>query len=388
MTARPRRASPDQRGAGLIELMISVAIGMLLVLVIYQTYEVSESQKRTIASGSDASQNASYATYLLSRDISMAGSAVASSATALDHCSVLAPFTAAQLPGGLRPIPVAINAGANDQTPDQITVFYGGSSTLSTPVGFRISSTVPFPYQVASAVAFSQGDVIAAVSGPQCTLSTIDHGGVVVVDPCLPPICTERVATITHTPIPGSPTVTYTSGGAAALVNLGPVTAFTRVVYSVDPDCGKDSTQCTLRSQSVLPLGGPGALAPPAPIVADVVNLKAEYGLDTSVPADGIVDTWVQAKGPWSFASVTASPGPPLTTLQQIRAIRLAVVTRSAEYERDIVTPGPLKIFAGADAAADGATAVSMGLTADQRHYRYRVFETVIPLRNAMWNAP
>ena len=386
MSRQPADLS-KQCGSGLVEVMISVVIGMLLVLMIYQIHQVSEAQKRTIISGDNASQNASYATYLISREISMGGSAVASSAAALDGCTLVAPFTAAQLPGGLRAIPVVINAGANDKTPDQITVFYGGSSTLSTPVGFKRNVTVPAPYEVAGAVAFSQGDVIAAVSGAQCTLSTIDAGGVSVVDPCIPPTCAERIATLTHTPIHGSPAVTYTSGGSAALVNLGPATAFARVVYSVDPDCATDAAQCTLRSQNVLPLGGPGALAPPVPIVADVVNLKAEYGLDTSVPPDGIVDTWVQATGPWSFANLTETPGPPLATLQQIRAVRLAVVTRSAEYERDIVTPGPLRMFAGADAVADGAIAVSMNLTPDQRHYRYRVFETVVPLRNAMWNS-
>jgi len=31
---------------------------------------------------------------------------------------------------------------------------------------------------------------------------------------------------------------------------------------------------------------------------------------------------------------------------------------------------------------------VSMTLTADQQHYRYKVLETTIPFRNAVWNAP
>ena len=35
-----------QRGVGLMEVMVSVVIGMLLVLVIYQVYEISEGQKQ------------------------------------------------------------------------------------------------------------------------------------------------------------------------------------------------------------------------------------------------------------------------------------------------------------------------------------------------------
>jgi hypothetical protein len=29
-----------------------------------------------------------------------------------------------------------------------------------------------------------------------------------------------------------------------------------------------------------------------------------------------------------------------------------------------------------------------MTLTTDQTHYRYKVLETIVPLRNAVWNAP
>jgi type IV pilus assembly protein PilW len=68
--------------------------------------------------------------------------------------------------------------------------------------------------------------------------------------------------------------------------------------------------------------------------------------------------------------------------------VRIAIVTRSAQYETDVVTPPSLTMFGGADAIADVATTVTMTLTADQRHYRYKVLETVIPLRNAMWNSP
>ena len=140
MNARHFGKSSGQRGVGLVEIMISVVIGMLLVLVIFQIYQVSEGQKRTITSGSDAAQNASYAMFLLSRDVSIAGNGIASSAVALDLCTVLSPFTAAQLPGGLRAIPVIIKAGATGNDPDQITVFLGGSGTLSTAVGFRSNS--------------------------------------------------------------------------------------------------------------------------------------------------------------------------------------------------------------------------------------------------------
>ena len=71
------------RGVGLIEVMISIIIAMLLVLVIYQVYEISEGQKRTITAGSDAQQNASYGLYVLGRDIAVAGNGIASAAVGI-----------------------------------------------------------------------------------------------------------------------------------------------------------------------------------------------------------------------------------------------------------------------------------------------------------------
>ncbi len=112
---------------------------------------------------------------------------------------------------------------------------------------------------------------------------------------------------------------------------------------------------------------------PVVPVVSDVVNLKAQYGLDTN--NDGIVDAWQDATGGvWSAANL---PTQPLATLRQIRAVRVAIVTRSAQYEKDAVTTGPLVMF---------DDAVSMTLDADDQHYRYKVLETVVPLRNALWN--
>ena len=347
-----------QRGVGLIEVMISIIIGMLLVLVIYQVYEVSESQKRTITAGSDAQQNAGYGLYALGRDLSMAGNGIASSASALDKCAIL------------RPIPFVIKAGATPNDPDEITVLYGGSSSLSTSVPFQNSATTAQPYAVRAPVGFSPNDVIAAVQRPpgtQCTVSTINAAaGSVVVN--------AGLATLTHTPVPGSIPTAYVAGDS--LVNLGKAGSLGRVVYSVD------TTTHTLRTQNQLP-----TLGPVNPVISEVVNLKAQYGLD--IANNGVI-TWQDATGAWDYAVVTAPPppgaGPLLATLQQIRAVRIAIVTRSAQCDLDpvthqcmVLTRGPLKMF---------DDTVSWTLNANEQIYRYKVLETIVPIRNALWNAP
>jgi len=345
MSTSERSMAPLQRGIGLIEVMISIVIGMLMVLVIYQIYEVSEGQKRTITAGSDAQQNASYGLFVLARDLAIAGNGIASAAATLDGCALL------------RPVPVLIAAGATDDDPDTITVLYGGSSTLSTPVQFKQTASTAQPYVVPGPVGFTANDVVAAVDGANCTLSTINEGGI-VVDPA------TGFATLTHTPIAGAMGATYPAV-TASLVNLGQPAAMGRIVYTVDP------AALTMRTQKRLPTNDPVT-----PVVSDVINLKAQYGLDTD--NDGIVDKWQDATGGiWSAASL---PTQPLATLQQIRAVRIAIVTRSAQYEKYAVTQGPLTMF-------DGAETVTMTLTGDEQHYRYKVLETIVPLRNALWNA-
>ncbi len=156
--------SRAERGVGLMEVMISIVIGMLLVLVIYQIYEISEGQKRTITAGSDAQQNASYGLYVLGRDLAMAGNGIASAAATPRH-----------LRACCGRFPSSSTAGATAADPDTITVLYGGSSSLSTPVPFKQTATGAQPYVVPGPVGFSPNDDCAdrrAVQGANCTLST------------------------------------------------------------------------------------------------------------------------------------------------------------------------------------------------------------------------
>lgn len=353
MSVCSREPTARQDGMGLIEALVGLAIGMLVLLAIYQVYVASEGHRRTVTGGSDAQLGASSALFLLVRDLASAGNGIASAAreasgrAALDACPAL------------RPLPVLIAAGTRDVDPDVVTVFRGGSGSLSTPVALAgdaaVASTASAdPYRVAAPAGFNANDVIAAVDGANCTLSTIDPAGIAVSE--------TGLASLTHTPVSGALGVAYRAG-TAMLVNLGPAESLGRVRYSVD------ATTRALRAQHQLPTPGPVH-----PVVGDIVNLKAQYGLDTN--GDGAVDTWQPATGDvWSAASL---PAQPLATLRQIQSIRIAIVARSPQYEREPLATGPLRLFDGT---------ISIALTASQQHFRHRVLETIVPLRNALWNA-
>ena len=364
MNTRDYAKSSNERGVGLIEIMVGIVIGMLIVLMIFQIYLVTEGQKRTITSANDAQENASYGLFLLGQDLAGAGNVISATipplkTPALSGCAML------------RPIPVVIAAGATDNDADSLTVFFGGSGSLSTPTAFLnnalVSTSPPGVYQVLGPVGFSPNDLIAAVQGTNCTLSTINAGGVAVA-------ASTGIATIAHTltATPGNNGSATYNATSALLVNLGQGDRFGRTLYSVD------SANSTLRTQSLLP-----AVLPATPVASNVVNLKAQFGLDTD--GDGRVDTWQSATGNWSSVNLPLQAMAPDLTYpwQQIRAVRVAIVTRSEKYETDAVTPGPLGSF-----CSPAPCAVSMTLTADQQHYRYKVLETIVPLRNAVWNAP
>ena len=362
MTSKRRTGAvlPREAGIGLIEILVGIVISMLLVLMIYQVYEVSEGQKRTVTSASDAQQNASYGLYLIGQDLMGAGQVVSASTNALAGCAMLPP------------IPAFIAAGATDDDPDTITVFYGGSSTLSTPTPLltnaAMSSSPPGAFVVAGPVGFSPNDVVLAVQGTNCTLSVVNAGGISVASG-------TGITTISHTlttTTGNNSTATY-GAALAQLINFGQAATpgqparFGLTRYAVDAGTN------TLTTTALLPTAQAAS-----PAVSNVVNLKAQFGLDTN--NDGSVDAWQPATGNWSAANL---PLQPLATWQQIRAVRIAIVTRSSQYENDAVTPGPLTMF-----CVPAPCAVSMTLASDQQHYRYKVLETTIPFRNAVWNAP
>ncbi|HVK54828.1 MAG TPA: prepilin-type N-terminal cleavage/methylation domain-containing protein, partial [Burkholderiales bacterium] len=70
-------SSRRQQGFSLVELMAGVLISLIGSLIIFQVFAVSEGQKRTATSGSDAQQSGGFAMYQLERIIRGAGSGFA-----------------------------------------------------------------------------------------------------------------------------------------------------------------------------------------------------------------------------------------------------------------------------------------------------------------------
>jgi type IV pilus assembly protein PilW len=121
------------------------------------------------------------------------------------------------------------------------------------------------------------------------------------------------------------------------------------------------------------------------PAVAGIVNLQAQYGVSATVNSNQIT-AWVDATGgTWA--------APTVADRNRIKAVRIAVVARNAKMESGNVTAAcssldsasPTGLCAWEGSLASPAPAINLSADANWQRYRYRVFETIIPLRNVIW---
>jgi type IV pilus assembly protein PilW len=384
---RPRNIpARRQRGAGIIETMIGILIGLLVVLVIYQVFAASQGYKRLTTAEADAQVTGLFTQFVLGRELANAGAAIATGFDTFAPCS--APLANSWQ---LKPIPVLITDGGGLNLSDSFVVFYGNPLHVANPVVFLGPAMVtPNPFVVQSPNGFKQGDwILAGDPGGNCWLAQINapptpdavYGGQGGID-------------ITYTPVPAAP---LGFSQSAKMLNLGQDNngQIDRVQYSVD--VAKDQ----LISQVVNPVQG--FVAPlPIPIAQNIVLMKAEYGID--VPNNKIVNFWTPAVSPAQNPAITngidysvgsiGSVATTAPTIRTIKAVRIGIVVRSdepnlndqalknqpAQYlfncslNTDVGCQGRIKV----DNVANG------GVLADG--YRYRLYETTIPLRNAIWN--
>jgi type IV pilus assembly protein PilW len=152
---------------------------------------------------------------------------------------------------------------------------------------------------------------------------------------------------------------TYTAG--AKLYNLGQMTSR---LYRIDP--------VTKSGLQVSEDGGVTFIE----LVRDVVTIQAQYGVTaTAAASDHTVTQWIDAAG--AFAN------PSGTDYTRIKAIRLAIVARSSLREKTpVTTTATIPLWVN---ATTGQTTTAPIFTVPDQNYRYKVYETVVPLRNAIW---
>jgi type IV pilus assembly protein PilW len=359
-----RQTCNFHRGFSLVELMVAMVIGLLGVIVIMQVFSLSESRKRTTTGGNDAMTEGVMSLYAIQRDIGMAGYGIGD--TKVLGCNML-------LRAGVTlnaMAPVTINHASitgQDANTDTLLVVYGNSN--GTPQGDSITSTGNV---VQTPSSFTVNDMVVnapAVRANVCNLTL------------------DQIANV------AGGVVTLSSGSAmtngSTLFNLGQ--AFKVVAYAIR---GGNLTMCDYIANNCGSAANNGSTAVWVPIANNIVSMRAQYGRDTTAPMNGIVDIYDQT---------TPAPAAATTACDWARtsAIRMALVARSAQFEKvDTTTGSPIYATAAAPVwegsianNPTGSAATTINLTqnpagsanADWRNYRYKVFQTVVPVRNISW---
>lgn len=388
----------------LVELLVAMLIGLGVTLAITTLLISGESHKRITTSTNDAEQTGAYVTHALDGALRGAGSAIAqsnNSVSGLLGCKLNAaglfpragafppPFSTGFLSGAtanLRVAPLLIAKGqsdvnANGARSDVLMVMggsgsAGGVSRQITNGGNSTSVTLD------SSVGFVNNDLLLVSQNGvvDCLLEQVSPAPV-ATNPTLnlastATYYTQNGTTTNLQTLAGSTSSYVTPIGNAAANNLqfelfG--VGANRVLYSYD-----------LLQNTRLVQGSGGDVS--QPIADGVDQMYAIYGIDTN--ADGKQETWADpGVAPYDIASVMANPATMLT----IVSVRVALVLRGEYYDKNNdnkgqpVTPPTLTLFSGLSDSTGAPVAglqKTINLNAVDQHYRYRVFEFTVPLRN------
>lgn len=406
--ARPRvRLS----GFSMVELMVAMAIGLIGMIIIFQVFETSEGIKRTTTSGGDAQQNGILALYNMEADIRNGGMGFnetaytecrAAGTTVLGYDSTRTTPDWATVANPLLLVPVTITPGANAQTPDTVKVFYGSSTqVMAASILAADMTSATSQVLLQNNYGFREGDLVIALqpgSGKNCALMEVtapSNGGAPAL---LHDTTNYNLAWMTGTPVKtprfnkaGGMGVVYTganTSNATRIFNLGNLYDASGVApvlntYSIS------GNNLIVQNEFNITAGVPVA----NPLADNIVHLRAQYGLDDGidngsvtyhtnfVANDGIVDR---------FVSTTPA------NWQQVVSIRVAVLARSALPEKPSTGAGGtcdatpnVPTWSGGGEGATRVFDLSATVTApdDWRCYRYRLFETTVPLRNWIWRS-
>lgn len=338
----------------MVELMVAVVIGMVGMVALFQLSKMAEGQRRSTISGSDAQSNGMFAMYALQGDLRQAGYGL--NWNVLLDCAATKAYNATRTPSTLPTFPVApviIGAAANATQSDTVTIFYSSSQQVTSPVALSSSpanATAAYPLQ--SRFGYALGDLIL--------LAERRTASVPIVTDCIVAQVSGLPAGSSDIEHAASANYPYNESDAfgisfttnARVFNLGPSPV--RNVYEVA------SNNLTVRN--FLSSATENVLAP------QIVQMRAQYCKDT----DG--DTATDACNTTTPATAA--------DWRQVLSVRVAVVARSGQPEKPSGS-------GGCDTTTTAPTwqggSFDLSAAADWQCYRYRVFETTVPLRNQIW---
>ncbi|MBK6470676.1 MAG: PilW family protein [Betaproteobacteria bacterium] len=383
-------------GFSIVELLVAVAVGLVLVLAVTGVLLRNEGRSRNTLAVNDVNQSGAFVAYLLDSAVRSAGSGFANRWAETYGCrlnasrggSAILPRTAAWpapfagFPQAVRVAPVIIGKGQSAGGSDIIAVMRGNAGVgeaalevlaLGPPLGLR--NTIGLENNTLLLLADGDTDCLllqttgltAPVSPETRWLNTgVDTVGLTGGTGAYHTVTgTNRSLADFGNPTPSTVVVNLGNAGASGGT---PTTAPQFTLYAV-------GANRTLFARDMLDIDGGATQA----LADGVVEMRALYGLDTD--NNGTLDQWADpGVAPFDTASLLSGNAAAVQNLNSIIAVRIGLVLRTSQREREVVAPETLTLF------ADLATALrqTRTLTTDERNYRHRTTEVTVPLRNVL----
>jgi len=370
-----------QAGFTLMELMVGMTIGMIATIVIVQVMNVFEAQKRATTGSADAQTNGGIALYSIAREAAQAGFPLYPGTDTPLSCTTVTSTVA-----GITDLtPLAITevaevAGASGSPAyDKITIRYGTPAGTNSGMAAGIPATLDaglgadsggfkWSLKTSSNLGCKVGDVALIYSGGSCNITKI----LAVVAGTISPAVADTVSVENQT-------------GAAQNASIACVGAWNEITYQLDTAKGNLDRRVVVNGVSDGTTVN-GQVTGTVPTITGIVNLQAQYGVSASATSN-VITGWVNASAaPWVTPSVADR--------NRIKAVRIAVVARNAKKEQSDVSSACSSTTAAAptgvcawDGSAFAAPSIDLSPgNTDWKRYRYRVFETIVPLRNVIWS--
>jgi type IV pilus assembly protein PilW len=414
-----------ESGFTIVELMVGMLIGLISIVVMFQVFAVSEGQRRTTVGAGDAQQNGVTSLYLMERDARMAGYGI--NYFRLLGCDVNGFWSPSASKIKFTLAPVVIQNGASGTAPDKITFVYGDTDTYTFPsvlsndttgagadAGAIVIRDDRFPYKAGGLF------IVGEIPDPKGAVPPYPNG----MKPCsmfqvtkLDPNEKRQIL------ITGAGYVDDTLVGRPA--NYVPPTAVVTTQLAPNDVYYKKWSKLGSWGGRVLNLGREPSVIeysivnnqlvsrnlllpdqPATPISDGIVQLQAQYGYSGTdatgagpcLPAPTVIVPCrigpAAASVPQLDLTVAVDqwgddfkPAVLPTTSQwrQIIAMRFIVVARSGQREKVNPATGACDTTKTMPVWSVNSKTIDLSADPDWRCYRYRTFETVVPIRNFMW---
>lgn len=355
-----------QQGFSLMELMVSIVIGMFSVVVILQVLGSTATSRRIAVGGGDAQLNGVASLRALELDVEHAGLGLQSFnisgctlgyTTSQDAVAVTLPALA---PVIVNPATSVIPSG--DTNTDTLLITSGNSGSPSEGDAVTVATTTT-AYVVTTPDSFFVGDQVIAAPATRAVP------------------CALRVARVTakngsSLTVTGGTTglasgsIVYNLGGAPSVrayaIRNGDLVVCDYLLYNCGSANYADNYANTGNSPAWVPMA------------SNIVSMRVQYARDTSGISgatsvmDGVVDTYDQV-------TPTAATIPLYCAWARVIGVRLALVARSQQFDKT----APTTTAPSWDGSAGAPIALDNFST--WQNYRYTLVQTMIPIRNAIW---